>query len=101
MELGRLLGSDNSYLSSPERGKREPDLALITKWAAECGFELALVGDDHREAFEDLQVMSTTDVEIVRRIARVLPRLSPAYRATLLHFLDLWERAAYTEEEAG
>lgn len=92
-ELALALNYDKGNLSRMERGLARCPAPLAAAWAEACGFHLQFVADVDAEEERLLRHLDLTDRRIIGRIASVLPRLDPIHRATLLHLIELWERA--------
>lgn len=92
VELAERLGSDHGTLSKMERGVIRTNAPLVAEWAEHCGFRLRFIAKDADEEERMLGHLDSVDRVIVARLAAVLPDLASHHRASLLHFLDLWER---------
>lgn len=88
-EIAELLGIERSYLSRIERGERDIDLSLLERWLSACGFSFELV------------IAEDSDLQIIRALSALLPRLSIDDRRTLIGLLDIWKLSYLSLEIEG
>lgn len=93
-ELGSQLERDHTYLNKLERGKQRCPAPLAWAWAEACGFRATFSPVGRAVLEEAVAGLTVSERELVTRLSQVLPTLAPEHRATLVHLVDLWERAA-------
>lgn len=99
-DLAAGLGIHKSVLSRIERGERGLDIELAQSWARALGLELLLLYDAHLAIISFMAEMKTEDVELLRQLAGLIPRLNSSDRRTLWGLLEVWQRS-YPSTEAG
>lgn len=100
-KLAELIQVDRSNLSRMERGQRGIDIEVAERWVVACKARLAVVTEGHEDLLRSVAVLESVDVEIVRRLAAVLPSLHPVRRADLLVQLEAWERSSRSTAPAS
>ena len=79
-EMAELLGwgpSGGAHVSRVERGERGTDPDTVERWYLACGVQIVLAsGDEHPAAIGE-EILRSGQLELVRKVATVLPLLDP------------------------
>lgn len=97
-EVAAHLQLDRSYYSRMERGERPIDVELAEKVAILCGFRTLVVEPAHDRAATAIAALNSADLDLILRLAALLPTLHPLRRADFLLQLGSWEHSSLSED---
>lgn len=89
-EISAAVGIARPSVSRIESAQRDTTVEVLEKWVHACGHRLLVVGQDDEALAALTGRMERGDVDLIIRLARLVPRLGTADRRTLLLLLQGW-----------
>jgi transcriptional regulator with XRE-family HTH domain len=87
--IAKKLGMTPGNLSRAERGLKQPGLDVVERWADAVGMRLAVVPAERVDAAE-LTQLDPALLDILLRLARVLPKVPPPLLRDLQGRVESW-----------